>query len=75
MMDCVVDNRIYKDVKTYDKITKHEQEVDVHDHDQQDDLISEIPDEDSKLLVQFQGSDKSYKTKIVQSFSLTKVTN
>ena len=75
MMDCVVDKKIYQDVETYSKITKHEQEVDVHDHDQQDDLISEIPDEDSKLLVQFQGSDKSYKTKIVQSFSLTKVTN
>ena len=71
MMDCVVDKRIYQDVETYSKITKHEQEVDVHD--QQDDLISEIPDEDSKLLVQFQGSDKRYKTKIVQSFSLTKV--
>ena len=64
MMDCV-------DVKTHSKIRKHEQEVDVHD--QQDDLISEILDEDSKLLVQFQGSDKRYKTKIVQSFSLTKV--
>ena len=73
MMDCVVDKKIYQDVETYSKITKHEQEVDVHD--QQDDLISEIPDEDSKLLVQFQGSDKRYKTKIVPSFSLTKVTN
>ena len=73
MMDRVADKMIYQDVESYSKITKHEQEVDLHD--QQDDLISEIPDEDSILLVQFQGSDKSYKTKIVQSFSLTKVTN
>ena len=47
---------------------------DVGDIDVHDDLIYDIPDEDSILLVQVQGSALSYKTKLVKSFSLTKVT-
>ena len=74
-MDSVVDKRIYQDEekRTCSNISKHKNE-DVGDIDVHDDLIYDIPDEDSILLVQVQGSSMSYKTKLVKSFSLTKVT-
>ena len=74
-MDSVVDKRIYQDEekRTCSNISKHKNE-DVGDIDVHDDLIYDIPDEDSMLLVQVQGSAMSYKTKLVKSFSLTKVT-
>ena len=75
VMDSVVDKRIYQDEekRTCSNISKHKNE-DVGDIDVHDDLIYDIPDEDSILLVQVQGSSMSYKTKLVKSFSLTKVT-
>ena len=74
VMDSVLDQRIYHDEEkgTCSKITKHKNE-DVGDIDVHDDLIYDIPDEDSILLVQVQGSAMSYKTKLVKSFSITKV--
>ena len=74
-MDSVVDKRIYQEEekRTCSNISKHKNE-DVGDIDVHDDLIYDIPDEDSILLVQVQGSSMSYKTKLVKSFSLTKVT-
>ena len=74
-MDSVLDQRTYQDEErgTCSNKTKHENE-EVGDIDVHDDLIYNIPDEDSMLLVQFQGSAMSYKTKLVKSFSLTKVT-
>ena len=74
VMDSVLDQRIYheEEKRTCSNITKHKNE-DVGDIDVHDDLIYDIPDEDSILLVQVQGSAMSYKTKLVKSFSLTKV--
>ena len=75
VMNSLVDKRIYQDEekRTCSNISKHKNE-DVGDIDVHDDLIYDIPDEDSILLVQVQGSSMSYKTKLVKSFSLTKVT-
>ena len=75
VMDSVLNQRIYLDEEkgTCSNITKLKNE-DVGDIDVHDDLIYDNPDEDSILLVQVQGSAMSYKTKLVKSFSLTKVT-
>ena len=68
-----MDKRIYQDEekRTCSNISKRKNE-DVGDVN--DECIYDIPDEDSILLVQVQGTSMSYKTKLVKSFSLTKVT-
>lgn len=73
VMDCVKNEKIQQDERSFSKNAKHEtsdKEDEVHGGD----LICDIPDEDSILLVQFQGSDKSksQNSKLVKSFSLTK---
>ena len=75
VMDCVKNEKIQQDERAFSKNAKHEtsdKEDEVHG-----DLICDIPDEDSILLVQFQGSDKSksQNSKLVKSFSLTKERN
>ena len=59
------------------KVTKDDGENnddDIDDIDDDDDeFVGDIPDEDSVLLVQFQGPHKSHKTKMVKSFSIQKV--
>ena len=74
VMDCVIDQEFHQDEGTFSKIAKHD--TSDKEDEEHDDLICDIPDEDSILLVQFQGSAKakSQNMKMVKSFSLTKVT-
>lgn len=67
-MDFVVELKDCQDEETFSKITEHDEE-----DEGDDDLVCDIPDEDSILLVHFQGSTKSHKTKMVESFSIPKV--
>ena len=56
------------------RVTKDDGETNIDDIDDDDDeFVGDIPDEDSVLLVQFQGPHKSHKTKMVKSFSIQKV--
>ena len=73
-MDCSIetnDLNNYQVGRKFSKITEHDKEDEVELHDE---IICDIPDEDSLLLVQFHGTSKSHKTELVRSFSMTKVT-
>ena len=74
VMDCVIHQEFHQNQGTFSKIEKHD--TSDKEDEEHDDLIFDIPDEDSILLVQFQGSAKaqSQNMKMVKSFSLTKVT-
>ena len=76
VMDCVIDQEFHQNEGTISIIAKHDTCDEEDEHEVHDDLICDIPDEDSILLVQFQGSAMAtnQNIKMVKSFSLTKVT-